>query len=351
MTTMAVIAGFLTAQLKSDALYEQIKADYFDSSSGLYREYWVPKVEDRKGENLQPAFNWGVGVMISALNGLAKKDRRFVPDLEAYLQKGSVYWNPNGPVAGYDVLPGPPHPNDRYYDDNAWMVLALVESYEVTGNKAWLNQASKALDFVLSGQDGKLGGGIYWKEREKQSKNVCSCAPSAAACIAVYQHTKRKELLKYAENLYLWTQKTLQDQHDFLYWDHVNLSGKVEGYKWSYNSALMLRTAKELHSLTKNPVYGVDAQVLEKSCKDKWVHSNGVIDDELQFAHLLFENLDRKSFDYKKSIDALLTKLSPEGRAAKKWGVAPAGMDRQQLIHKASVLRAVTVADLWSRVR
>lgn len=351
MTTMAIIAGFLTPNLHSDALFNRIKADYFDEKSGLYREYWVPNPEDRKGENLQPAFNWGVGVMISALNGLAKKDRRYIPELETYLKKGLAYWNPNGPVGGYDVLPGPPHPTDRYYDDNAWMVLSLVEAYEITGNKTWLNQASKALDFVLSGLDTKLGGGIYWKEREKQTKNTCSCGPSAAACIAVYQHTKRKELLKHAEGIYQWTQKNLQDPQDSLYWDNINLSGKVDKTKWTYNSALMLRTSKELYRLTKNPVYSLDAKVLEKACLEKWIKPDGIIDDELQFSHLLFENLDRKGFDYKKSIDSLVNRLSKEGRAAKKWGVAPKDQERLQLIHQASVLRALTVAELWARVK
>jgi rhamnogalacturonyl hydrolase YesR len=351
MLTIAITLMFAASNDVSDLIYLRIKEDYFDEKSGLYREYWVPRPEERKGENQQPAFNWGVGVMISALNGLAKKDRRYIPELEAYLEKASTYWNPQGPVAGFDVLPGPSHPIDRYYDDNAWMVLALVEAYEITRNKLWLNQATRALDFVLSGRDEKLGGGIYWREKEKLSKNTCSCGPSAAACIAVYRHTKNKELLKEAENLYLWTQKTLQDPEDYLYWDNISLAGKVDKFKWSYNSGLMLRTAKELYQITKNPAYGLDAHVLEKACIAKWLKSDGVIDDELQFAHLLFENLDHKRFDYQKSVTSLVCHLSKEGRASKRWGIMPRDRDRLQLIHQASVLRVLTISSQWRRMK
>ena len=170
----------------------------------------------------EPAFNWGVGVLISAMSAAAAKDPAWRKDLREYVEATRVYWNPAGPVAGYDVLPMPKDA-DRYYDDNAWMVLALVEASEVLADPKLLVYAGEALAYVLSGRDAKLGGGIYWRESPKESKNTCSNGPSAAACLAVYEKTRDPQLLSAAKELYAWTKAHLQDPADRLFWDAQRL--------------------------------------------------------------------------------------------------------------------------------
>jgi uncharacterized protein YyaL (SSP411 family) len=343
MNAMALLSLFAASQQRCDTLYSQIRTDYFDANTGLYREY-----AGGKEANYQPAFNWGVGVMLTAHNAMARLDRRYVKDLVAYLEAGERYWNPTGPTAGFDVLPGPPYPNDRYYDDNAWMVMALVESYEITGERRWLTRAKLALDYVLSGYDAKLGGGIYWRERDKQSKNACSCGPAAAACLAVYDHTRDKEMLQRAENLYDWTQKHLQDPSDELIWDHISLDGKVDKTKWSYNTALMIRTAKHLARVTKRPEFRTDAERMETSAAARWLRSDGAVTDEYQFGHLLVENLSPDRVNRERVLTSLSAQMT-DGRVGARWGKAPAPGDRLQLIHQASVLRLVCTFELWQR--
>ena len=100
----------------------RIRSDLHAPDSGLYADKWEAAT-GRSG----PAFMWGCGVMVSALNAAAALDRRHAPELERYVRALDVYWNPAGPTPGYDVLPCP-KPVDRYYDDNVWMVLALLEN-------------------------------------------------------------------------------------------------------------------------------------------------------------------------------------------------------------------------------
>jgi predicted alpha-1,6-mannanase (GH76 family) len=250
-------------------------------------------------------------------------------------------------VAGFDVVPGPPFPTDRYYDDNAWMVLAYVESYEILGDLKWLVRADETLKYVLSGEDDKLGGGIYWKEREKTSKNTCSNGPAAAACLAVYRHMKRPELLAKAKALYAWTKEKLQDPVDGLFWDNLTLDGRMDKTKWSYNSALMLRTAKELSRLRAGGEYRADADRIEKASIARWVRPDGVIDDELQFAHLLFENLDPRKFDAAKSIRRLLGSAGTAGLFGTRWGQEAKA--KNMMIIQASAIRALAVHELRSR--
>ena len=312
---------------------------YLNSRTGYYQESDQEKF---------PCYNWGVGVTLSALNSAARVDPANMQRLKAYLEKVDTYWNPQGPIPGYDVQPNKTHNQDRYYDDNAWMVMALVESYEITQNSRWLKRAEAALTYVLSGEDDKLGGGIFWKEREKTSKNTCSNGPSAVACLAVYAKNQDPNLLKKAEQIYAWTRKNLQAP-DGLYWDNIKLDGTVEKTKWSYNSALMLRTAKELSRCTKHPTYQQDAEGLEAACIKRWVKSDGTIDDELQFAHLLFENLDPKKFDAQQCIEKLLLGRDSEGFFGNRWGKPSKG--KHQLLHQASAVRAIATYELLRRRR
>jgi hypothetical protein len=338
MILMVLSNLILHAQVDSASVNARIEESFFNQKTGYYREE-LPKNDK--------AFNWTLGILISAKNSLARLDKANVQKLLETLEKGDTYWNPKGPVAGFDVLPGPPYPDDRYYDDNAWMVMSLVESYEITGNQRWLKRAEEALSYVLSGEDEKLGGGIYWREKDKPGKNTCSNGPAAAACLAVYQHNHKKELLSKAEEIYNWTKKNFQDPSDLLYWDSINIkTEKLDKTKWTYNSALMLRSAKELFRLTKNEEFKKDADALEDACIKKWVKADGSISDEMQFAHLLFENLDPKIFDATLCIKKLRELSGSDGLFPTKWS-AKDSKQNKKLIIQVSALRAFAVYELW----
>lgn len=322
-----------------------IRRDYYMPSQKLYGESVIPGKAPT-----QAAFNWGCGVMLSALAAGAKSDPQFKPWLREFADQSHTYWNPAGPVPGYDVLPMP-KPVDRYYDDNAWMVMALCETYEVLGDKKYLTWATEALTYVLSGEDSKLGGGIYWRELDKKSKNTCSNGPSAAACLTVYQITGDKSLLTRAEELYSWTKKNLQDPTDSLYWDAMDLNGKIEKTKWSYNTALMIRTAANLWKETKEPRYRDDVLAMMKSSQQKWL-KNGRYQDLARFAHLLLESwliaselVPESKIDFETIASPILdltkSARTNNGHFPERWSVtAPEEGKEMPLINQASFARA-----------
>jgi len=338
-----------------------IRRDLYIPERKLYAE----EMKDGKRSE-QPAFNWGVGVMLSALAAAARVDPQMRPWLREYADASRVYWNVTGPVPGYDVLPGP-KPVDRYYDDNAWMVMALVEAHETLGDVKYLQWAEETLKYVLSGEDEKLGGGIYWKEAEKTSKNTCSNGPSAAAALAVYSHLRKPEYLEAAKRLYAWTKKNLQDPADKLFWDNMNLKGEIEKTEWSYNTGLMLRSAVELYRETKNPAYAADAKEIEEASIAKWIDQDaGVIKDDGKFAHLLMEAWVRRAKVMPYAGGAWPTKTLPGIRFVREMTRDNAGMyghrweravkerlPKPMLIDQASAARAfyVGAAALQGRVR
>lgn len=324
---------------------EQIRRDYYLSKSKLYGDS-IEISSERKIKRSGPAFNWGVGVMLSALNAAAKLEPKYKKWLREYADAARVYWNPKGPVPGYDVLPGP-KPVDRYYDDNAWMVLALVETYDILGDKKYLDWASDALDYVLSGEDAKLGGGIYWRESDKKSKNACSNAPSAAACLAVASFRRTEELIGRAEKLLEWTRTSLQDRSDGLIWDSIDLSGKIDKTKWTYNTGLFLRASAMLDKV--GVIDNSNLVRMVKSSRARWIDpSTGAIKDTGRFAHLWLEGLHAASHELHKDVetralDCLWAKCrNPQGRFGPMWDRP---FDHKQmkfeLIDQASVARAL----------
>jgi rhamnogalacturonyl hydrolase YesR len=253
-------------------------------SSGLYGE------EAKPGEPpAHPAFTWSVGVMLQALNAAATLDKKYKPLLAKYVDAISVYWNTEGPVPGFDVLPGP-KPKDRYYDDNEWVVLGLVSASEILKSPQALDRAKDTFKYVMSGLDTKLGGGIYWRESDKASKNTCSNGPAAAGAIALFEKTGDRSYLQTAEDLYAWTKEHLRDPSDGIYWDNVSLSGHVQNWKFSYNTGMMLRTAAKLFQYTKKEAYAADAREMQASSLKKWTGPDGGFTDDIKFMHLLTEN-------------------------------------------------------------
>ena len=201
---------------RAEATTRFCRMQFFDESAGRFRP---ATPTDPKA--LPWEFMWGSGVAFSMLVGAKDRARmaRFFDGLEGY-------WDTRALVPGYDAYLSSPGNSDKYYDDNAWMVLTFVEAYELTGERKYLNRAAQAMRFVLSGWDEKLGGGIYWREDHK-SKNTCSNGPSATAALALARHVSPGYFVPYAERLVRWTKKTLQDT-DGLYFDNCDLSGKVE---------------------------------------------------------------------------------------------------------------------------
>lgn len=315
------------------------------------REFYLPKTRlyaesiGVDGKKSGPSFNWGAGVMLSALNAAAKRDAKYKPWLQEYADATRAYWNPAGPVPGYDASPFPKN-SDRYYDDNAWMVLALAETYDLLGDRKYLTWAAEALAYSLSGWDAKLGGGIYWRENEKTSKNTCSNLPVAAACIAIAARTGKSELKSRAREIVDWTKGKLQDPADGLFWDNVGLSGRTDKTKWTYNTALYLRSAAELGGYE-------DLQRVVDASLSHWIDSrSGAAKDEGKFAHLWLEGLliaQPTNGEVRKTVSGVLDFVwkrcrDGNGRFGNRWD-KPSQAERKEfhLLDQAAVARALLV--------
>ncbi len=132
------------------------------------------------------SYLWPYSGTFSAVNALFKATKdtvyqsllcsKVLPGLEEYLdsvRKPSAYSSYIHSAA----------PSDRFYDDNIWIGIDFVDAYMLTKDPLLIGKAKLIWNFIESGMDEKLGGGIYWCEQKKASKNTCSNAPGAVLAL------------------------------------------------------------------------------------------------------------------------------------------------------------------------
>ena len=186
-------------------------------------------------------------------------DSRVLPGLEEYFDTQRV---PNAYSSYIRTAPA----SDRFYDDNVWLGIDFTDTYQMTQEPKYLDKAQLIWKFIESGTDSILGGGIYWCEQKKESKNTCSNAPGSVLALKLFKATNDSSYFEKGKKLYEWTQRNLQDSTDYLYFDNIRLDGKIGKAKFAYNSGQMMQSAALLYQLTKNPIYLKDAQNIAKEC-------------------------------------------------------------------------------------
>jgi hypothetical protein len=220
---------------------------------------------------LRVAYLWPTSGVFSGVNALLKAtgdkqyrqmlEKNVVPGLEQYydsLRKPGCYQS-------YIELAGK---SDRYYDDNVWLALDFCESYILTHKSEYLRKSVKTWQFIISGWDDKLGGGIYWCEQKKQSKNTCSNAPASVLAFKLFEATRDSTYFNWGQRIYNWTKINLQDSTDYLYFDNKSLTGRISRQKYTYNSGQMLQAAAMLYKMTGNKAYLDEAEHIAKSAID-----------------------------------------------------------------------------------
>jgi hypothetical protein len=174
----------------------------------------------------------------------------FDPDAEiaAHLAALERYWDPRGPLAAYaSDRPGSLFGADRYYDDNAWVGLALVQLQRLRPGSGELGRAAALARFAAGGWDARAGG-VFWVEqgrgagRRCHDRNTVSTAPNAALALHLAELGARDRAADPTpEEMYEWVQRTLAAADaPALYRDKVRGDGTIDPALWSYNQGSMI---------------------------------------------------------------------------------------------------------------
>jgi hypothetical protein len=257
---------------------------FYDPAKRLYND-----TADKKNN---AAAMWACGVALSADIAAARETPViYKPIVWTFFHSMDRYWDWKQPIAGYEPFPTDGDGHDKYYDDNAWIAIALVEGFETTGRHEMVDRASAIVTFLESGWDDTLGGGIWWHELHKgNGKNTCANAPSAVAFLrlAKVSPTKAADLRKMAQRTVDWTITNLQNK-DGLFADGITTDGQVHRAPMTYNTALMIRAELLLYRATGDRSNLEAAERMEKAA-DAFVSKDaGRYRNKIRWSHLLVE--------------------------------------------------------------
>lgn len=255
---------------------------YFGKSS---RSCWCSNYPyDGKGYWDGDALVWGQGAGLSAF--VAMREATKESEIENVYQamddmmfKGIQYFcQLDHNILAYSVYPAAG--NDRFYDDNVWIGLEMIDWYTETKELRYLSQAKVVWRYLMDhGWDETCGGGIHWKELNDHStsKHSCSTGPAAVLGCKMYLATQEQEYLDGAIKCYDYMLNVLQDKSDHLFYDNVrpnsenaNLPGELGKDKFSYNSGQPLQAACLLYKITGEQKYLDEAYSIAESCHKKW---------------------------------------------------------------------------------
>jgi hypothetical protein len=314
---LALFSNFASAQTKGyykkemQSLQAAIQKNFYDKASGNYLVVLDPaKRENKNGYLREYTYLWSYCALYQAYNEMEKLDPK--ANLRAPLLKLMyLYYNPAPPHGGFTDYIMKLKPGERYYDDNEWIGITALDAYARTKDKKDLALGKDMYDFIMTGYDEVLGGGIYWKEGDKSSKNTCSNGPGALVALQMYQATKQKFYLDTAIKIVKWTDAKLRTPEN-LYYDNIRTSnGHLGKATFSYNTGTMLESYVYLYEITGEKKYLDEANLIAESSVN-YFYGSGKFRDEYWFnavllrayQHLLKFNKDTKYIQaFKKCLD------------------------------------------------
>jgi predicted alpha-1,6-mannanase (GH76 family) len=149
-----------------------------------------------------------------------------------------------------------------YYDDENWMVLALMHAYEVTHEARYLSQARSLFSDIQQGWDtsccGTPPGGIWWDKAHTQKATASNAGPVIAAC-RLYAATREARYLTFAQQVYRYWWEQMVDPTTYQVTDHLNRDGTKVRWRFTYNEGLMIGASHALYRATNDATFLANA--------------------------------------------------------------------------------------------
>jgi predicted alpha-1,6-mannanase (GH76 family) len=150
-----------------------------------------------------------------------------------------------------------------YYDDMAWLALALERAGRLAGVER-PKALDKLADQFLNAWVPEDGGGIPWRKQD-QFFNAPANGP-AAIFLARYV-TSQGERLRRAQQMADWIDETLIDPETHLVFDGLK-SGSLVRAQYTYCQGVVLGLETELAARTEDPDHAVRVQRLVAAVRD-----------------------------------------------------------------------------------
>ena len=176
------------------------RTHWYDSGRGWYLE----RLNDTRQYPL--ATIWGVVHLFEAIDAraIARPTAANRAAVDAFARGAERYFDPNLPPSGGYA----PYPTDRsgheraWFDDNGWWGIAFVDAYRATGNRRYLGDAAKAMQFIAKA-GWASSGGLWWNTAHPHKSGEALASGTALAAL-LYEHTGKASYLATARKFMSW---------------------------------------------------------------------------------------------------------------------------------------------------
>jgi predicted alpha-1,6-mannanase (GH76 family) len=283
-----------TAAARAQASYQALNKYFETGQQGLLLEEY-PNHQQNPYSYVWPYSQ--AAIAAENLAGIPGAGRQAAKEAERRLDAYELYWNATTTPKGYDSYLRPPlgQGGDKFYDDNEWIGLQLIQHYQRTGDRSSLARAKEIFALVVHGWDTDAthpcAGGVFWTQAPwSQDRNTVSNGPGAELGAHLFLLTRDKSYLTWAKKMYDWTQKCMLAPNG-LYWDHIDLKGTIEKTQWSYNQGVMLGAGALLYKATHDKKYLTDAKALAKASLAFYGTDDRLWKQPTRFNSIYFKNL------------------------------------------------------------
>ncbi len=140
---------------------------------------------------------------------------------------------------------------NRYYDDMAWMAIALLRADEVAGADTGALVRELWAD-IRAGWDEEHGGIVWRRDDPRPYTNAPANGPAAILAARLYRRYGDPADLDWARRIAGWLQETLVDPSSGIVWDgtHPYEDPGVDRTVWTYNQGTVVGTEVQLWQLT-----------------------------------------------------------------------------------------------------
>ncbi len=212
-----------------------------------------------------------------------------------YARPSTQDGNETTPIGfGVSVVSRLPVKRDVFFDDNAWLGLAMLHQHRLTGNPRLLALAQRVFTFITSGWSVDPSwahpGGVRWKSNPSSvSRHTCSNAPAAQLAAGLYETTQDPRLCRWSVRIYDWVRSALRRTGN-LYVDNLLPDGTLDQTLWSYNQGTMIGAGTQLYRATGERQY-LDQSVASAEASVREFSVPALVQQEPAFNAIYFRNL------------------------------------------------------------
>ena len=219
-----------TANARADSAVEAMLLHFWDQSLGY--------LDATEGTSSKTGYWTFAQAWDAVLDAAERNPGRFLGTVETFYDaQAASGWSSN------------------FFDDENWMTLALLRSYDLTGEEKYLTQAKSLYAEIEAAWDttccGSTPGGIWWDRKHTQKATAIN-AGAVVSGSRLYARTKDAAYLTFAQKAYAFWRANMVNASTFQVTDHIDSDGSKKFDKFTYDQGLMIGAGVELDKAAPN---------------------------------------------------------------------------------------------------